>query len=344
MDSKKLNKSLDLFIAYAREDEEIRKRLEKHLTSLRRQGLINPWHDGKIEPGVEWSNEIEIKLNTADIIVLLISVDFLHSDYCHDIEMKKALDRHVLGEAKVIPIIVRPCDWEDSPFSKLQALPKEGKPIVSWGNDIDTPLNEVAKQIKQIIKSTKKEKDTVVKKLSAEVKNLTRQRQKLEKDIKSLEKKYGQIQKVLEGGIELKTNVEEQYLERGTQLLQEKISSLEAFNFDVENKSNEWKKIVNDSIAVISKEIKTINKVNSECKALLKKLNTQAQKLEKGFVKSKEVSRFSQKNKAISTRYKIQDDEMVYVPKYKSPEYKKDDKTIFDPLESLRFWPHAKKK
>jgi hypothetical protein len=107
----------------------MRQELEKHLVLLQRQGIGVIWHDRKIDAGEPWHGLIDAHLKSADVILLLISPDFLASDYCYDIEMKKALERHNAGDARVIPIILRPCDWQKAPFSELQALPKDGKPV-----------------------------------------------------------------------------------------------------------------------------------------------------------------------------------------------------------------------
>ena len=95
---------LSLFISYAQEDEPLRQQLEKHLSLLRRQGLISAWHNRAILAGSEWARDIDEHLNTASIILLLISPDFLASDYCYDIEMQRALERHQRREARVIPM------------------------------------------------------------------------------------------------------------------------------------------------------------------------------------------------------------------------------------------------
>jgi TIR domain len=92
-----------------------------HLSNLRRQGVIREWHDRKIGSGTEWAKEIDEHLNSAEVILLLISSDFIASEYCHEIEMKRAMERHESGEARVIPVILRSVDWSGLIFSKLQA-------------------------------------------------------------------------------------------------------------------------------------------------------------------------------------------------------------------------------
>jgi formylglycine-generating enzyme required for sulfatase activity len=125
---------LRVFVSYAHEDEAHRTALEKHLTLLRRQSLVEPWHDRMIPPGGKWDGVIDEHLTAADVILLLVSVDFLASDYCWDVEVKRALDRDGAGTARVIPIILDHCDWASAPFAALQALPQDGRPVTDWPN------------------------------------------------------------------------------------------------------------------------------------------------------------------------------------------------------------------
>lgn len=124
--------AIKIFFCYAREDERLKDELEKHLSTLKRRGLITALYDRQIPPGIEWIHEIDKHMNASQIILLLVSPDFLASDFCYDVELKCAIERHEIGEARVIPIILRPCDWEDTLFGKLQPLPGNGKPVVSW--------------------------------------------------------------------------------------------------------------------------------------------------------------------------------------------------------------------
>ncbi len=125
-------KALKLFYSYSHKDELLRDALETHLKLLEREGIIKSWHDRKIVAGSEWKGAIDEDLKQADIILLLISADFIASDYSYDIEMARALERHERGEARVIPVIVRPTDWKSAPFARLQVLPKDGKAVVAW--------------------------------------------------------------------------------------------------------------------------------------------------------------------------------------------------------------------
>src|SRR5262249_46763165 len=126
--------SVRLFYSYSHKDEALREELEKHLSLLKRQNILHDWHDRQISAGREWEGAINENLEAADIILLLVSSDFLASSYCYDKEMTRALEKHEAGEACVIPLIVRPVYWSGAPFSKLQALPEDGKPVTIWPN------------------------------------------------------------------------------------------------------------------------------------------------------------------------------------------------------------------
>ena len=123
---------IELFFSYSHKDQDMRDEMEKYLSVLKRSNRIATWHDRKIGAGSEWGKEIDENLERADIILLLVSADFLASDYCWGVEMKRALQRHESGQALVVPVILRPCDWEDAPFAKFQALPRDARPVSSW--------------------------------------------------------------------------------------------------------------------------------------------------------------------------------------------------------------------
>jgi TIR domain len=142
----------DVFFSYSHKDEALRDRLEVHLTMLKREGIIETWHDRRITAGDEFAGVIDARLESADLILLLVSADFLNSNYCFDVEMKRALERHAAGEARVIPIILRPCDWHSAPFGRLLAAPKDGKPIASWP-DLDEAFVDVVRQLRAALPS-----------------------------------------------------------------------------------------------------------------------------------------------------------------------------------------------
>lgn len=134
---------LSVFISYAHADEALKDELVVHLATLKRQDKIKAWQDRDIEAGAEWDQEIKANLEAAEIILLLITPRFLASDYAFDLEMQRAIDRHDAGTACVIPIILKPCDWQETPFSKLQGLPKDCKPVTKWDDRDDAFLNVV---------------------------------------------------------------------------------------------------------------------------------------------------------------------------------------------------------
>jgi TIR domain len=135
--------AFEVFISYAHEDLSYLKELEKHLANLERQKLIASWYDRDITPGTEWESQIMERLNSAQIILLLVSADFINSDFCYSIEMEQAIARHYANQARVIPIIVRPVDWKGAPFAKIQALPTRAKPVTRWPTHDDAFLDVV---------------------------------------------------------------------------------------------------------------------------------------------------------------------------------------------------------
>jgi TIR domain-containing protein len=132
-----------VFFSYSHADEDLRNALEKQLAVLKHQGLIDVWHDRKIAVGEEVGPEIDRHLEAADIILLLLSPDFLASDYLYQREAIRALERHDAGTARVIPVILRPCDWQNTPFSKLLAAPRDGRPITRWPDQDEAFLDVV---------------------------------------------------------------------------------------------------------------------------------------------------------------------------------------------------------
>lgn len=136
-----------VFFSYCHADEALRNELQKHLTLMVRTGAIETWHDRMIRAGDEVDGEIDKHLEEAEVILLLISSDFLASNYCYDIEVKRAMQRHKGGSARVIPIILRPCDWHGAPFGKLLAAPIDGKPVTKWPNQDEAFLN-ITQQIR----------------------------------------------------------------------------------------------------------------------------------------------------------------------------------------------------
>jgi hypothetical protein len=141
------NHALKVFVSYSHVDEKLKDAVLRHLKPLERMNLITEWHDRKLLAGDAWGDVISRNLEEADIVLLLVSIDFINSKYCYDVELDRALERHAEGTCRVVPIILRGCLWQHTPFSKLQALPRDGKPAVSWP-DIDEALATVAEALR----------------------------------------------------------------------------------------------------------------------------------------------------------------------------------------------------
>lgn len=147
-----LYEPIEVFIAYSHRDEDLKDELYVHLANLTRQRKIYPWQDRAIEAGTDWAAEIKARLESAGIILLLITPRFIASEYCFDQEMQRAMARHAAGTARVIPIIMKPCDWQSTPFSHLQVLPKDGKPVTTWDNQ-DEALLDAVQGIRRVVET-----------------------------------------------------------------------------------------------------------------------------------------------------------------------------------------------
>jgi len=141
---------VEVFCSYVHEDEDWLRKLETHLSLLQRQGLLSLWHDRLISPGTDWAQAIDTRLERASVILLLVSADFFASDYCYGVELKRALERQEVGEALVIPILVRPVDWTNAPFAHLQVLPTNAIPITMWP-DADLAFTSITTGIRQAL-------------------------------------------------------------------------------------------------------------------------------------------------------------------------------------------------
>jgi TIR domain len=153
-------KPIRIFFSYAHEDEKFRKELEKHLSFLKRSKKIIGWHDRRISPGANWEQEINDNIDQAQVILMLISPDFINSDYCYETESIRALEKHNKGEALVIPIIIRPCLWRETPFQSLQALPTDGVPVSTSSNPDEAWLNVAQGLLEVVNERIKKNEDT----------------------------------------------------------------------------------------------------------------------------------------------------------------------------------------
>jgi hypothetical protein len=141
-------KRLSAFISYAHKDEAARHLLESHLFPLRLEGLLDEWHDRLIQPGTDWENVIDKNLDRSDLVLLLVSPDFLSSQYCLGVETTRAIQLHQMGTARIVPIILRACQWEHTEFRKFQALPSGAVPVSEW-SDVDVAYKDIADGIRR---------------------------------------------------------------------------------------------------------------------------------------------------------------------------------------------------
>ncbi len=152
---------VSVFVSYAREDEKHRRELDSHLAFLRRSGELSTWHDRMLQAGDDWECHVSEQLERADVVLLLVSPDFANSDYCWSVEAKRALERHEQGSTVVVPILVRPVTgWDDTPLGRLQAVPRDAKPVTSWRNR-DEAYGNVVKGLRDLIRGRSGETDYV---------------------------------------------------------------------------------------------------------------------------------------------------------------------------------------
>jgi len=150
------SRRIDVFFVHSHKDEKHRKEIEKHMSLLKSQGLINAWHDRMIRAGSDWNSEINKHLNSSALILLLVSADFLGSDYINGVEMRRALELHDQGLARVVPIVLRNCDWTVGPLGRLQALPKDARAVTQWANR-DDAYTDVARGLRRLIEEMRRE-------------------------------------------------------------------------------------------------------------------------------------------------------------------------------------------
>lgn len=159
-----MNEPIKVFLSYSHKDEELRQELISHLSGLQHQGLIEPWHDRNISAGSEWADQIDQNLEQADIILFLVSADFINSRYCYSIEMKRALERHRAKTACTIPVIIRDCDWKSTDLHQLNGIPRDNRHVAGWGDRYarDSAWRQVSEEIGKVAKQIWAERDTQI--------------------------------------------------------------------------------------------------------------------------------------------------------------------------------------
>ena len=139
-------KALKIFLSYCHADEALKNELRKHLQPLEKLGIIKVWCDRSIKPGDNLAKSISQELESSDLFIPLVSIDFINSDYCYDIELNRAMELHGSGNFRVVPIILRECLWNHAPFGGLLALPKDAKALTGW-SDRDEAFTSIARSI-----------------------------------------------------------------------------------------------------------------------------------------------------------------------------------------------------
>jgi len=141
---------VDVLVSYAHKDQDLCDQFLEHLSGLRRAKIISEWHDRQIDVGDDWAAGIDERLGRARVVLLLVSSSFLSSDYCQDVEVRRAMERHRAGEAIAVPIVLRDCDWSDTPFGHLNKLPRHHR-AVTLAPDRDEALAGITRELKGII-------------------------------------------------------------------------------------------------------------------------------------------------------------------------------------------------
>jgi hypothetical protein len=141
---------VEIFISYSHTDIDLASQLDTHLAALRREGLVATWFDRQIGPGDQWRETIDERLNRAAVVLILVSANFIASDYCWDVELRRAMERHAAGSARIIPVILRDCDWQHLPFSAFQVVPTAGRPVASWP-DTHEAIADVVRSVRSAV-------------------------------------------------------------------------------------------------------------------------------------------------------------------------------------------------
>ncbi len=144
------NLPVRMFLSYARQDRELVQELKNHLTSLLLSGRLSVWGEREIQPGVDWAQVADARLDTADLVLLLVSADLLGSGYATGSEIMQVLERHRERKVSFIPLILRPVDWGDLPFASLQVVPRNARPVTAWESR-DAAWYDVIQAIRRIV-------------------------------------------------------------------------------------------------------------------------------------------------------------------------------------------------
>ena len=156
------------FISYCHADAGMLGRLHVHLANLKREGLISDWTDEKILAGGNLDDNISESLSSSQLFISLVSPDYIASHYCYEKEFETAQKMQEQGDIIIVPIIVEPCDWKSTPFSKLKALPKDGKPVAEWTSP-NSAFTDVAQELRKLLTNKPSHKNLVSENVVEEV-------------------------------------------------------------------------------------------------------------------------------------------------------------------------------
>ncbi len=290
---------LNIVFLYSKEDSLYQKKIVKHFTELKRKKTINLWSYEVIQAGQQWENEIHKKLGKADIIIPLISVDFIDSEYCYEIELKKAIEQQKKGKSEVLPVILHPCSWQETMIKDLQVIPNNGFPVVKGSvAEIDSNIHQVYQKIKETILDTKEQKEEEIKSykeiiaqlkkekdgLDNDIVNFSDERKKLNDELQSLKDKISDSENVIqefENEYEEKLEEEKQQFQAKEQQVQVALRKKEqdcsdlALNLEKEkNKNSELNKKLSKLLEEKEKHLKKqqdIDTKKNEWKQMLRK-------------------------------------------------------------------------
>ena len=144
-----------IFVSYSHLDTPAMERLRTHLAALMRDG-VSVWFDGDLDAGDQLSTGIARALRQADIFVALLSPDYLASNYCWNIEYRRAMNRRARGSMRVVAAVVRPCDWKSTRAAGFKLLPRDGRPVTRWRSADEAFLN-IAEGIKGVVRTVRKD-------------------------------------------------------------------------------------------------------------------------------------------------------------------------------------------
>src|SRR5713226_1037627 len=145
-----------VFISYSHKDEDWKDRLVTHLGVLRHQGLLDLWDDRRIAAGEDWHQEIQEAMAAASVAILLVSADFLNSEFILNQEIPHLLERRDKEGVRIFPVIIEPCAWQIVGWlRRMQVRPKDGRPL-SAGNEyqVEADLTAITVEVHELLRST----------------------------------------------------------------------------------------------------------------------------------------------------------------------------------------------